>query len=63
MKSRIQYFMVLIISLFLVGCGKKGPVEPLEPSAYPRPYPQPFENDVPSQKEKVPESGCCCDGH
>ncbi len=37
----VQYFIIIMVSIFLMGCGKKGPVESLEPSEYPRTYPKP----------------------
>lgn len=37
----VQYFIIITLSLSLMGCGKKGPVESLEPSEYPRTYPKP----------------------
>lgn len=36
-----QYIILIIVCIVLGGCGKKGPVEPLEPGEYPRTYPKP----------------------
>jgi len=36
-----QYIVLIGICLVMSSCGKKGPVEPLEPSDYPHPYPKP----------------------
>jgi len=38
----LQRLAFLLLSLLLVACGKKGPVEPLEPSDYPHTYPKPL---------------------
>jgi predicted small lipoprotein YifL len=38
----IYWMTFLGIILMLSACGKKGPVEPLEPDQYPRPYPKPL---------------------
>jgi len=35
------YFILIVLGVALSSCGKKGPVESLEPSAYPRTYPKP----------------------
>jgi predicted small lipoprotein YifL len=37
----LGYFILVIMSIFLNACGKKGPVESLELSDYPRTYPKP----------------------
>lgn len=47
----VQYFILIVVGIFLIGCGKKGPVEPLEPSEYPRTYPKP-PPDLSSQKKQ-----------
>jgi len=40
------YWMALLgITLTLSACGKKGPLEPLEPDHYPRPYPKPISTE------------------
>lgn len=36
----IRYCILIVASTFIVACGKKGPVEPLEKSDYPRNYPR-----------------------
>lgn len=36
-----QYFILMVLGIALSACGKKGPVESLEPSKYPRTYPKP----------------------
>jgi hypothetical protein len=42
-KNIVVYWISLLgITLMLSACGKKGPVEPLEPDQYPRPYPKPI---------------------
>jgi hypothetical protein len=42
--------MLIVVGIFLNACGKKGPVEPLEPSEYPRIYPKPS-SDLDSGKK------------
>ncbi|MBY0461952.1 MAG: lipoprotein [Alphaproteobacteria bacterium] len=37
----MRFVFIIIIGLFLSGCGKKGPLEPVEPDNYPRTYPKP----------------------
>lgn len=53
MKTNVKiHYFVLLVASFLVGsCGKKGPIEPLEESKYPRTYPKPPIADQPSQKK------------
>jgi len=36
-----QYIVLMMVCLLMSSCGKKGAVEPLEQSDYPRPYPKP----------------------
>lgn len=53
---KIHYFVLVVASLLVGSCGKKGPVEPLEESKYPRIYPKPptpdhFSQKKPKQKE------------
>lgn len=54
------YFMLIMVCLFLSACGKKGPVEPLEPSDYPRTYPKPVDQG-PFPPKKQSQKGCCDD--
>lgn len=37
----VRYFILIMVGIFLNACGKKGPLEPLEPSEYPCTYPKP----------------------
>jgi hypothetical protein len=37
----VRYCILIVLGICLNACGKKGPVEPLEPSEYPRTYPKP----------------------
>ena len=46
---------VILGAILLASCGKKGPVEPLEASNYPRTYPKP--PDIDEQKKKKPKEG------
>lgn len=55
----IPYFVLIFASFLLGACGKKGPVEPLEPSEYPRTYPKPPSPDLFPSKE--PKKKDCCD--
>ncbi|MBX9804772.1 MAG: hypothetical protein K2Y18_03335 [Alphaproteobacteria bacterium] len=41
-----QCFVVMIVGLLLGACGKKGPLEQLESSEYPRTYPKPPSPDT-----------------
>jgi predicted small lipoprotein YifL len=59
MNKYFTLMMVLIVGTFLVACGKKGGVEPLEDSKYPRTYPKPPEPDTLSSKK--PETKGCCE--
>ena len=43
-------YILIMASILLSACGKKGPVESLEPSDYPRTYPKP-PLDLPPQKK------------
>lgn len=47
----VQYFILIVLSIALSACGKKGPVEPLEPSKYPRTYPKPLSGLKTQKKE------------
>lgn len=38
-----QCLMLVMVCALLSGCGKKGPLEPVETSDYPRTYPKPLE--------------------
>lgn len=40
-----QCLMFIIVCTLLSACGKKGPLEPLEESEYPRTYPKPSQQD------------------
>ncbi|MGV8948599.1 MAG: hypothetical protein ACOH2E_04440 [Candidatus Paracaedibacter sp.] len=51
----VGYFILIGVSLFLSACGKKGPVESLEPSDYPRTYPKPPPDLTPQKKVKKKE--------
>lgn len=54
---KVQYLILLIVSLLISSCGKKGPVEPLEESKYPRTYPKPPPQDqFPQKKPRQKES-------
>lgn len=46
---------VILVAILLVSCGKKGPVEPLEASNYPRTYPK--SPDVDGQKKQKSNEG------
>jgi hypothetical protein len=46
---------VIFAAIFLTSCGKKGPVEPLETSNYPRTYPKPPDSD--GQQKQKPKVG------
>ena len=37
----LKYAVLIGLSLLVNSCGKKGSVEPLEPSGYPHTYPKP----------------------
>jgi len=51
-----KFGIIILISFGLAACGKKGGVEPLENSDYPRTYPKPPPPDYPLAKEKNKES-------
>jgi predicted small lipoprotein YifL len=44
--------MLIMACLLLNSCGKKGPLEPLEKSDYPRTYPKPIEEDLDAEREQ-----------
>jgi predicted small lipoprotein YifL len=46
-----QCLLLLMTCILVSSCGKKGPVEPLEPSDYPRTYPKPPEPEFASMKK------------
>lgn len=46
-----QCFIVIVTCFLVSSCGKKGPVEPLEPGDYPRTYPKPPVPDSASMKK------------
>jgi len=52
----VRYFILMMAGIFLAACGKKGPVEPLEPSEYPRTYPKPPLDLNPGKKTEKKES-------
>jgi predicted small lipoprotein YifL len=36
----VNYLVLILMSLVITACGKKGPLESLEPSQYPHNYPK-----------------------
>jgi predicted small lipoprotein YifL len=38
----MTYMAVILLSILMIGCGRKGPLEPLEKGSYPRTYPKPI---------------------
>jgi predicted small lipoprotein YifL len=52
----VRYFILIVASIFLNACGKKGPVESLEPSDYPRTYPKPSIELTPQKKVEKKEA-------
>ena len=53
------YSLLIVVCILISACGKKGPVEPLEKSDYPRTYPKPPEPDSVSLKK--PHRSCSHD--
>ncbi len=51
-KYLITQVVLVMICTLLSACGKKGPVESLEPSDYPRTYPKPLEAPFPPLKKQ-----------
>jgi predicted small lipoprotein YifL len=47
-----QYMVLIGICVVMSSCGKKGPVEPLEPSDYPHTYPKPQEELLNEKNQK-----------
>ncbi len=47
-----RYVLFVMACLILTSCGKKGPLDPLGKSEYPRTYPKPIEEELEVTKEK-----------